>query len=334
MIPPIQIAVIVPVYNSGRFLRRCLESLDGSTFRDFECIVVDDRSTDDSPEVAIACGARLLKMPVRGGPAKARNAGVAACSSKIVLFLDADVCVHPDTLARVHDWFDGPERIDGVFGGYDDAPEAPGLVSQYRNLLHCYTHRRGQRQAATFWAGCGALRREVFLAAGGFRESYRKPSIEDIELGYRLTAGGTRIVLDPEIQVKHLKHWTLRSMIRTDVMDRGIPWAELMLGRGKVPDDLNLRLSQRLSTVLAWMMAGAIAGAGVFRDGRLLLAVPVLGALLVFMNADFYRFLARRRGWRFMVAAIPLHFLYHFYNGVSFAAALVRHWRHGRGPTE
>lgn len=328
-------AVIVPVHNSGGCLRLCLEALRSSTFREFECIVVDDGSTDDPASVTADFVARIVHLPVRGGPARARNAGVSACSAELLLFLDADVCVHPDTLGRVHDWFADGRGVDAVFGCYDDSPAEPGLVTEYRNLLHSYTHRRGQRQAATFWAGCGAIRRATFQAAGGFRETFAKPSIEDIELGYRLTDAGAQIVLDPAIQVKHLKRWTFRSMVRTDVIDRGIPWATLMLERRSVPDDLNVRTSQRLSTVLAWLMMGLLAGSVVLRDWRLSAGIPLLGALIVALNADFYRFLAERRGWRFAAAAIPLHFLYHFYNGVSLALALLRHLLHGRrSPTE
>ena len=327
-------AVIVPVHDSGRSLRRCLESLHASTFRSYECIVVADGCTDDSEDVATEFDARVLRLPVRGGPARARNAGVGACTADVVLFLDADVCVHPDALARVHEWFNGSERIDAVFGGYDDDPEAPGLVSQYRNLLHCYTHRHGERRASTFWAGCGAIRRTLFLAAGGFRESYAKPSIEDIELGYRLTNTGARIILDPAIQVKHLKHWSLWSMICTDVLDRGIPWAELLLGRRSVPDDLNLRSSQRFSTILAWLVAGSLAVSALLHDWRGIAAAAVFGVILVALNFYFYRFLAQRRGLLFTAGAIPLHCLYHFYNGVSAAVALVRRQVYGRPPTE
>jgi glycosyltransferase involved in cell wall biosynthesis len=327
--PAIEIAVVVPVYNAVPYLRRCLEALAASSCRAAECIVVDDGSTDDVGEVAAAFGARLVRLPERGGPARARNAGVAACTQALILFLDADVSVHTDTLARVRDWFTGAETVDAVFGSYDDSPAVPGLVSQYRNLLHCYTHHRARQRASTFWAGCGAIRRQVFEKAGGFRESYDAPSIEDIELGYRLTDGGARIVIDPDIQVTHLKRWTLGSVIRTDVLSRGIPWAELMLRRRNVPDDLNLRVSQRLSTVLAWLLVGVVGCAGVWSDARWLAGVPVLAAFLVALNADFYRFLARRRGWFFAAAAMPLHWLYHFYNGVSFAVALFRHWRRG-----
>src|SRR2546421_438484 len=77
----------------------------------------------------------------------------------------------------------------------------------------------------TFWAGLGALRREDFLSVGGFDDiRFLDSSVEDIELGMRLTREGKRLLLDPSIQGKHLKRWTLASMIQTDLGKRGIPW--------------------------------------------------------------------------------------------------------------
>ena len=57
-----------------------------------------------------------------------------------------------------------------MFGSYDDTPEAPDFISQYRNLLHHYTHQRAKREAKTFWTGCGAVRKEVFSELKGFDE--------------------------------------------------------------------------------------------------------------------------------------------------------------------
>ena len=122
------------------------------------------------------------------------------------------------------------------------------MISQYRNLLHHFVHQNGNREASTFWAGCGAIRRSVFEKIGGFDEKrFRRPSIEDIELGYRLRQSGYRILLDKRLQGTHLKGWNLYSLIRTDISCRAMPWSRLILETKKLPDDLNLKLGQRVS---------------------------------------------------------------------------------------
>ena len=92
----------------------------------------------------------------------------------------------------------------------------------------------GER-ATTFWSGCGAVRRSLFLDMGGFDESYARPCIEDIELGARLTRSGHAIVLRKSMQVTHLKKWTFWSMLKSDIWDRAVPWTNLVLREGKLP---------------------------------------------------------------------------------------------------
>src|SRR5262249_2354304 len=162
----------------------------------------------------------------------------------------------------------------------------------------------------TFWAGCGAIRRELFLAAGGFAaSSYARPSIEDIELGVRLTRAGRRVVLRPEIQATHLKAWTLWTVLVSDVADRAVPWTRLVLAQARLPRDLNLRTGQRVSAALAYAMVASLL-AGPSWPPALGLALAALGTIAV-LNRRLYAFFARRRGWPFLLAAVPLHLFYY-----------------------
>jgi glycosyltransferase involved in cell wall biosynthesis len=249
-----RISVVIPVYNSAAQLQQCLASLQASEEPPFECIVVDDGSTDTSAEIASRYGARVLSTGQQSGPARARNIGAKAASGDILLFLDADVCVRAGTTARIASEFARDPLLDGLIGSYDDLPSAQNFVSQYRNLMHHFVHQNSSPQATTFWAGCGAIRRQVFLDFGGFDEKYSSPAIEDIELGYRLSQAGRKLLLLPDLQVKHLKHWGFRSMLKADFFYRALPWSELALQSGRMPNDLNLRISQRISVGLVFVL--------------------------------------------------------------------------------
>ncbi|MDF2754156.1 MAG: pglI 2, partial [Gaiellaceae bacterium] len=82
------------------------------------------------------------------------------------MFVDADVEVHEDAFQRIRSAFNGDPGLAAIFGSYDDAPGADGIVSDFRNLLHHHVHHQGAGVATTFWAGLGAIRREVFLDLG------------------------------------------------------------------------------------------------------------------------------------------------------------------------
>ncbi len=421
------VSVIIPVYNGEAELTQCLGALGKSMLAQLEILVVDDCSTDGSRAVAERLGARVLSTGVNSGPAKARNLGAREARGEILFFLDADVVAHSDAVGRVQQAFAANPAIDAVIGSYDDNPAEADFLSQYKNLMHCFVHQTGHEQASTFWSGCGAIRRDVFLAHSGFDESYARPAIEDIELGYRLYQANHKMVLDKGLRVKHLKRWTFWNLLKTDILDRGIPWTELILRDRNMPNDLNLQLSQRISVALAFLCVGfallmtlywrgyfltpvfalllfmmgrfwldgssaplsRTATLGVssafgilvllswqshmmgiippvllgyvllflrhrysFDDSRkaqvasLLMALYavltvlviltylpsnlVIGAfflillLLVVLNNQFYLFLAAKRGRAFALAAIPFHLLYHFYNGISFGAGLLR----------
>lgn len=333
------LSVIVPAFNCAPTLARVLAALAASDLprAEWELIVADDGSTDDTPEVAAREADRVVRVPGGPtGPGRARNEGAKIAGGEVLVFVDADVCVAPTTLRQFAELFHAREELGAAFGSYDAAPEAPGLVSQYRNLLHHYVHTTSPGPAITFWAGCGAVRRAAFDAAGGFdTERYRRPQIEDIELGYRLTAMGIPILLVPEIVGKHLKRWTFRGGVVTDFRDRGVPWMELLLERKEIAaaGPLNLARREKMLTLLAPLGLLAAAGAmflGSWPLGALALAVFMA---IVAGNAAMLRWFAEVRGWRFALGVIPLRIAYYALNAFSAGWAIAAHVLRGSSST-
>jgi GT2 family glycosyltransferase len=421
-------SVVIPAHNASAHLGACLHALNQSLETPLEILVVDDGSTDDTGRIAEAFGATLIGAGPRLGPAYARNLGAGKAGGDVLFFLDADVCVKVDTLSRIARSFDADPELDALIGSYDNQPGATDFISQYRNLMHAFVHQTGAEQASTFWSGCGAIRRPVFMQHSGFSLEYKRPAIEDIELGYRLCRAGQKVVLDRKIQVTHLKRWTFWGLVKTDMLDRGISWTELILRDRRMPDDLNLQLSQRISVALVFVLVVLSASVALIEGAFLmapllaivflmlarwwgefgshqrprrafavltsmiglivlvayanhmlglmppLIAVPallwlrhrysragkltkwhrsvglvligvsvcvallylpahrlifasfVVVVLLGLLNSQFYIFLAGKRGVAFMLAAIPFHILYHFYNGLSFLAGMSLHY--------
>jgi glycosyltransferase involved in cell wall biosynthesis len=297
--------------------------------------LVDDGSTDRTLEFAARFNVKLLSLKSRRGPANARNLGALSAKGDILLFLDSDVGIHADTVSQVIQIFQSSPELDGVFGSYDDQPAAPGLVSQFRNLLHCYTHRTAQRRASTFWAGCGAIRREIFVGRNGFfNTTFSVPCVEDIELGMRLVRTGSLIACAPEIQVKHYKSWTMKSMMMADFRWRGIPWTRLILASRHLPNDLNLRLSSRASVLIttlafAFSLLSAIQIVEGYTLSRMWPEFTVINASflsILALNYRFYCFLYDKRGWRFSLQCIPLHLCYFLCCALAFLTGVVQHF--------
>lgn len=322
------VSVVVPVKNGGDILPRTLQAICDSELprESWELIVVDDGSTDNTTIVAGAFADLVIRIGGRShGPAYARNRGVERARGEVIAFFDADVLVRPDALGRIAAVFANQPDVAAIFGAYDDAPAAPGFVSQYRNLLHHYTHGQNPGDAHTFWGACGAVRRRVFLDAGMFDEwRFSRPQVEDIELGLRIRGAGHRIVLHPEIQVKHLKCWTLWGMIKTDFKDRGVPWTRLLVEAGdllSVKEErtrvLNLNVRERMNTMLVWLaIALVLIGPSLARPVFLVAAAVAVGPVL-WANRALYSWFERHRGFVFALGVLPLHLLYYVIAGVS-----------------
>lgn len=316
------VSAVMPVRDGMGYLEQSLPPLLARVGVDLlEVLVVDDGSSDGSGEWAAARGAKVLRSERSEGPGAARNRAAEVARGELLLFVDADVVAHPDVVASARAAFADPDVV-AVFGSYDDRPPDPAFASQYMNLRHHYTHQRGGGEASTFWAGLGAVRRQAFLAAGGYDAGrYAVPSIEDIELGYRLRAAGGRIRLVPEMQGTHLKRWTLRGVIQTDVFRRAIPWSRLLVSRRDVPADLNARRGEQGRALLAGLFLGTLLLAVV---GRMAPWVPVIFFFAaVATNRALFSLFRRRRGVVFALLALLFHQVYYVYSAGAFVLCWV-----------
>lgn len=316
------VSVIIPVHNGGDNFRRCLLSVKELKPSPWEVIVVADGDTDGSWKLAEEFDLQVLRRPSPGGPAQARNLGAHNAKGNILLFIDADVTVPHDTITQVITSFQIYPDLDALIGSYDNEPFETNFLSQYKNLLHHYVHQTSNREASTFWGACGAIRREVFLKMGGFDKKYRRPSIEDIDLGYRLKKAGYQIYLLRQIQVKHLKHWGIISLLRADFFFRALPWTDLILNEGRFIGDLNIKMSSRISVLTVFLLALTLIGSMFF--SWLLVPTIFLMVLLFGLNLDLYRFFKNKRGLSFAVKTIPWHWFYFFYSGLAFSIGFVK----------
>lgn len=279
-------------------------------------VVAAIREAELAPEEVI-----VVDRPPQIGPAAARNLGSSRATGEVLVFIDADVQVHSDAFRRIRHAYESDSKLIAIFGSYDDDPHAKDVVSMFRNLLHHQVHHEGAGLATTFWAGLGAVRRDAFVAVGGFDEHrYPHPSVEDIDLGMRLHASGARIVLEPTIQGKHLKRWTLLSMTKTDLLRRGAPWLRLVIERRSRSSSLNLGPRHVLASGASVLFVLSL-------HRRNLRAAAALLTLLLALDRRFYVLLARQGGVRVAVAGPLLHVAHRLTSVAAVPLALSHHLR-------
>ena len=321
------VSVIVPIHNGSEHFTKCLDALVSSSYLRYEIILVDDCSTDGTVSMAKQRGFNILTLQNRSGPAAARNFGARHARGEILLFVDSDITIRKETIASVVENFKLNPDIVSLFGSYDDRPAECNFISQYKNLFHHFHHQHANSEASTFWTGCGAILKKIYDELGGFDSSrYEEPSIEDIEFGYRIRMKGHKILLDKKLQVKHLKRWTLLSLLRADIFKRAIPWSQLILETKFLPKDLNLKLSDRLSSLCVFLMTLLLPfsilqitkNQNFYVNIGISLMLLILFLSYLLFNKELYKFFLKKKGLAFALKVIPFHILYYLYSGISF----------------
>ena len=308
----LRFSICIPVRNDPGNLKRCLAGFRNQELSDCEILVCDDGST---PTLSTAdlneTGVKFRLIHQAGqGPSVARNQLARIARGTFLFFVDADTIPHSQMLERARNIIAEQPQIGAFYGSYDDEPDHRTLVSSYKNLLHHYTHQHsasGGEEVTTFWCGCGVIRRELYLQYGGLSEFYDTPSIEDIELGVRLNANGIRIRIFPQLQVKHLKKWTLMSWVHTDLFRRGIPWVRLMRATSDWTSQLNFSWSQRAASFAAVMLVACIP---FMANPAFVFAGFLAFAVFLVLNLRFINLVRRKRGLSASIAVVPLHILY------------------------
>lgn len=257
----IEVSVIVPAWNAEKSIGACVAALRDQQFdRDYEIIVVDDGSTDETAARARESGAMVITT-ARGRPAAARNVGIRAASGRIVCCTDADCAPHPDWLHQLCAPFDNPE-IAACKGTY--ATRQRSLVARFVQLEYedKYDLLRTQETIDFIDTYSAAYRRDVLLANGGFDERF--DYLEDQALSFRLAERSYHMAFQESAVVDHLHSATAAAYLRKKAT---IGYWKAQVVRcfpGKLAGDSHTPQVMKVQMLLAMaLFAALVAGAGI-----------------------------------------------------------------------
>lgn len=308
-----RVAVVIPVYNGEKHLADCLRHAVAAAEGLGEIVVVDDGSTDNTRSIAQQFPVKLVALPARGGPSRARNIGVEATTAEILFFLDADVNIPPEFIRSAIRYLDENPGWAALFASYQRDSLPTNFCSRYKNLVHHHTHQHALPEAVTFCGGYGFVRRPVFVECGGFDESLL--ALEDIDLGYRMHKSGHRIRLCKDLQASHAKYYTLRGLLISDLHYRAIPWTELMIRHRIFRADLNTGYRNVLSVPISYLLLASFYNPTLF---------AVLAMAFLVLNGDLLRLAVSAHGMWFAVRAALMHWLIYCLSGVGLMLGLSR----------
>jgi len=336
-----RVSIIIPVYNSGKTLSDTLRSVTGQDHPSFETLVVDDASTDNSAEIALEYGAKVIRLESNRGPATARNEGAQQAAGDILLFTDSDVLLPRNSLQIMEARFSG-SGADAVQGVFSDVCPYAEFFSQYKNLYNRYVLNRLPDWIDTTFTSVTAVRREAFLACGGFDDGIRTPSVEDRTLGRNLVRHKFRICMDRALQVIHNKKLTFQGFLRNQFR-RSRDLAKLLLRMRSEPEPPQAEKispideSGRFGTNAPSTMARIPVAYLLVLFLLLSLRVPVFGILVVLLGllylyliAPFEWYLFRKKGLQFALLGVWANIMDALVSGAGVLIGLVEYKWLGR----
>lgn len=204
----IKVSIIIPSRNAEATIGECLKAAFASNYKDFEVIVVDDFSSDNSLELIKQFPCKCIQLTDHSGASIARNVGVQHSSGEILFFTDADCLLKEDDLTIAVETFLSAGSNVIVGGTYTIQPVDDTFFSRFQSIFIHYSESRNTENPdylATHAMIIGTL---DFKKSGGFSENYL-PILEDVEFSHRMRRKGYRLKLNPMIQVRHIFGYAL-----------------------------------------------------------------------------------------------------------------------------
>jgi glycosyltransferase involved in cell wall biosynthesis len=298
------ISVVIPVYNSEKTIKRCLEALYNNSYKIFECIVVDDCSKDNSVSIAKKFPCKVLRLKKNRGPAKARNFGAANAKGDILFFVDSDVLLLPKALKEIIKSFNKEPDIAGVVGIYDKEPVNKGFFAHYMALRKFSDFTESKKKYFSHIGGaCSAVKKKIFFECGGFPDSYKGADVEDYVLGYNITSK-YKLLFNPKLRGKHYMP-TFKTCFK-NYFKRSSMWFRLFIKRRKF--DSGAATPSRGISSISTLFVLLFFVLSLFNSGFVWLFLLFIGIFL-YTNRKFYSLALKEKGLKFFIASVFTNFV-------------------------
>lgn len=324
------VSIIIPNYQGGATIGRCLEAIFASTFRDFEVIVVDDCSRDNSIEVIKSFPCKLIRLKSRCGAAQARNIGAANCSGDILFFTDSDCILQKNTLSIASQTASlaGPTTVVG--GTYTRIPFDNSFFSLFQSIFINYSETRDVEHPDYIATHAMVINARSFHRSGGFTGTFL-PIIEDVDFSHRLRQDGYRLVMETAIQVQHIFNFSLYRSLRNAIR-KSMYWTMYSIKNNDVLADSGTASIGLKINVATWFSIVILFLVFLLTENRAFISlIPLILAIDLYLNRGLLMAFYRTKGWLFALAATSYYlFLYPTAVGIGALAGLARYFIVGR----
>ena len=298
-----KISIVIPSFNSSKTIKECLNAITKIDYNNYEVIVVDDASKDNSTEIIKKLPCRLIKLKNNVGASEARNIGAKYSKGDILLFMDSDIIIQKDALKLAIDFFNS-KRLNVFICSFKPKMRFRNFFSQYKHLYLCYYYEKQDKTLHTLDTSFTFIKKNLFDKFKGFDKKIRIS--EDADLGVRLTGKGYKIYRNKDIQMEHIKHYTFRKFIKTDLI-RGERMSKLFLSSlfGKRKSKRNSfylkPMNIYISIPIASLFLISTLSSILFKN--MIFISAILLSLFIIINLSFWNYLRKINGLFFVFKA-------------------------------
>lgn len=297
------ISIVIPNHNGENTIGLCLEAAFASEYPNFEVIVVDDCSSDNSIAIIENYPCRVIRFPVHGGASKARNSGAQNSRGDLLFFIDADCLLGPDTLATAVAAFQN-EKPGLVIGGtYTLVPYDRTFFSTVQSVFIHYSETKNCSNPDYIATHAMLISKELFQQSGGFNEKFM-PILEDVDYSHKLKKRGARLQMVPDIQVQHIFNFTLRKSLLNGFRKSkywiiySLKNKDLLADSGTASRELKFNVLSCIVNLL-FLLLGAL-----LQDWIFVLPVVLLFCFNLYLNRKLARAFLKAGGPFFAISAL------------------------------
>ena len=292
------ISVIIPNYNGGSTIGKCLEAVFSSRYGNFEVVVVDDCSSDNSIEVIKRFPCKLIQLKTHSGASKARNIGAKNSRGDVLFFTDADCLVKEDTLALVNNALGGI-----IIGGtYTRMPYDGDFFGTFQSIFVNYSETKKQ-EPDYIATHAMAIDSRLFNKSCGFSEDFL-PILEDVEFSHRLRRSGCKLVMNPEMLIQHIFNFSLIKSLR-NAFKKSMYWTIYSLkNRDLLADSGTASIELKSNVVSFFLNILLIMLFFYYKNTAFLALIPLIFSINLLLNKGLLKAFYDSKGFPFAFFSI------------------------------
>jgi len=296
------ISLVIPNYNGSHTIAKCLESALACDYPNFEVIVIDDCSNDNSIAIIEKYPCKLINLTERSGAARTRNIGARNSRGEILFFIDADCLLKKDALTIAAQNYDkyGPGTIIG--GTYTPRPYDKNFFSMFQSIFIHYSETKNSHRPDYLATHAMIIDSGTFKKSGGFSEKFM-PILEDVEFSHRLKKNGYELIVNPDILVTHIFNFSLTRSLKNGIR-KSMYWTAYSMQNKDMFADSGTASVELKTNVFSILLVGlSIVGYLLVKEQMILLGVIFIFSGNILVNRRLLNAFFKTGGTRFGLAA-------------------------------